>query len=175
MGLICCLNLYLSFPSLSDRTSQTTECDTKIIQEIIHHRWGEGVTTQKLVFVVHTSILHVFSLPAVTFIIWKKCTAVVGFTRILKAFIRESLWGGESRKDKGQQDFSGVWDRLSDNTGLKPDYCFTFSRGEILHWGWVLTVTPKPLLSTARQQCRTGRDYSGFPELLKIQGEWQVK
>lgn len=89
------------------------------------------------------------------------------FHQNIKGF---TLRGGESRKDKWK--ISRVWNSLSDNPGLCPYYCFTFSRGEILHRGWVLTVIPNALLSTARQLCRKGRDCSGYPELFKIQGEW---
>lgn len=101
-----------------------------------------------------------------------KCAIVVCFTRILKV-LWKTLRGGESRKNKWK--ISRVWDSLSDNSGLYSYYNFPFSKGAILHRGWVLTVTPKPLLSTAGQHCRTGRDYTGFPELFNIQRERQVK
>lgn len=86
---------------------------------------------------------------------------------------------GESRKriKDGGIFLSGVRDRLSKDSGLNPDYCFTFSGGEILHQARALAVTPTLLLSAAGRRWwrRTGGDQSGLPELLKIQGEWQVR
>lgn len=144
---------------LTQISGQATQCDKKITQEKFHHLCGPKCCNQ--------SFLLCRSLFRLSLLSNGKMRYCGLFHQDIKGF---PLRGGESRKDKWK--ISRVWNSLSDNPGLCPYYCFPFSRGEILHRGWVLTVIPKPLLSTAGQLCRTDRDCCGFPELFKIQGEW---
>lgn len=87
------------------------------------------------------------------------------FHQDIKAFLRVSA--GRVMQ-KGSKNFPGYRRDFSDSSGLHPDYCFIFFRGEIVHWAHILTVTSKALLSAEGQQAETTL---ASPELLKIQGE----
>lgn len=91
------------------------------------------------------------------------------FHQDIKAFLRVSA--GRVMQ-KGSKSFPGYRRDFSDSSGLHPDYCFILFRGEIVHWAHILTVTSKALLSAEGQQAETAL---ASPELLKIQGEQQVK
>lgn len=163
---------------LSQITGQNIQRDKKIIQEDIHHWKGEelpNATTQlslQCTMQCNQRFLFCksFGLSAVTFIsrnnaLLSQC--VVHQDNI--GFIREPLLWGQSRKDKWN--FPRLWDSLSDNLGLDPDYCLTFSRGEILHRGRILQSLCFRLLGNSVRQAEptpTFQSCSGVRECGRL-------